>query len=442
MKFYQRAKCICAAILPAINIKKLTKPWRFPGTIPGKAIFIIFAGLVILNFILILIFLNHSKKEERLADSDEVITQLADTLYLFETTPEKDWPKIAKVSRTEKLDVGLTDAPRWSLQITDHNLEKMGDTLKQIPDHLAVSLRLDNGEWLNIKYTPLSNANLMQIFIVTLTLVVALALLFSAWTLLRFTGPLKQFKVAAEKLGIELTAKPMIEYGPAIVRDTAHAMNQMQQRIMNLLQDRNLMLAAISHDLRTPITRMKLRSQFLEDKQQYQEMVEDLDEMEAMIDQILTYTKDASNVDDRINLDLVALILSICDEKCEQGKNVECQTQIPRIRFKANALGIKRAITNLVNNAVKYAENVFVNITSDEGCAIIMIEDDGPGIPEAQLLKVFTPFYRVDTARSSRTGGSGLGLAIAQDVICAHGGSIQLKNRSQGGLQVKVTFRL
>lgn len=423
-------------------LKKLTKSLSLSGTVPGKVVFFIFAGLVILNFVLILVFLNYSKKEERLADSDEVITQLADTLSLFETTPEKDWSKIAKVSRTEKLDVGLTDEPRWSLQIMDHNLEQMGDILKQIPDHLAVSLKLDNGEWLNIRYTPLLHANLIQIFIVTLTLVVALALLFSAWTLLRFTGPLKQFKVAAEKLGVELTAKPMIEYGPAIVRQTANAMNQMQHRIMNLLQDRNLMLAAISHDLRTPITRLKLRTQFLEDKQQYQDMIEDLDEMEAMIDQILTYTKDASNLDDRIDLDLVALILSICDEKCEQGQDVECQTSVPRIHFKANVLAIKRAITNLVNNAVKYANNVVVSINADKNLAQIIIEDDGPGIPEAQLTKVFTPFYRVDSARSSSTGGSGLGLAIAQDVICAHGGSIQLTNRSQGGLQVKVTFQL
>ena len=423
-------------------LKKLMSYFGLKRTVPGNVIFAIFAGLVVLNFIVILAFLSHSKKEERLADSDEVITQLADTLYLFETTPEKDWPKIAKVSRTEKLDVLLTEAPSWSLQITDHNLEQMGDILKQIPDHLAVSLRLDNGEWLNIKYTPLSNANLMQIFIVTLTLVVAAALLFSAWTLLRFTGPLKQFKQAAEKLGMELTAKPMIEYGPAIVKDTAYAMNQMQQRIVNLLQDRNLMLAAISHDLRTPITRMKLRAQFLEDKQQYCEMVEDLDEMDAMIDQILTYTKDASHRDDRIDLDLVALVLSICDEKYEQGKGVDCHTAVPRVPFKANPLAIKRAINNLINNAVKYADHVWVNITSDDNKVAIIIEDDGPGIPEDQLAKVFTPFYRVDLARNASTGGSGLGLAIAQDVIRAHGGSIQLANRPQGGLQVKVNFSL
>lgn len=413
-----------------------------PKNVSAKAIFVIVAGLVLLNLILVVAFVNYSKKEERLADSDEVITQLADTLYLFESTPEKDWQKIAKVSRTEKLAVDLSDSPLWPLTVTDFHLDRMSETLRRIPDDLAVSLQLSTGQWLNVKYTPTSSVNVMQVVIITITIVIALVLLFSAWTLLRFTVPLKKFKRAAEKLGVELTAEPMIEYGPAIVRETAYAMNQMQKRIMNLLHDRNLMLAAISHDLRTPITRLKLRTQFLEDPTQYREMIEDLDEMEVMIDQILTYTKDASNTETMVDLDLVALVLSLCDEKCEQGFEVECQTTVPRQSFKANALALKRALGNLLNNAVKYARNVCVTMTREEQRFIIIIEDDGPGIPEDLLQKVFTPFYRVDTARNSSTGGSGLGLAIAQDVIRAHHGTIQLKNRPGGGLLVKVIFQL
>ena len=408
--------------------------------VSGKFIFVAFLALVIINIVVLVAYTTYSSKEERLAGSDELITKLANTLYLLDNSPEKDWPTIARVSQTSELAVSISPAPLWSLQIIERGIDHLSDVLAKIPDDLAVSIRLDDDSWLNIQFTPVSDARVLQITIISLGVVVALALLFSAWTLVRFTVPLREFKRAADKLGVELRVQPMIEYGPAVVRETADAMNQMQQRILKLLQDRNRMLAAISHDLRTPITRLKLRSQFIQDKEHYQDMSDDLDEMEQMIDQILTYTREASNVGQLVDLELVALLLSICDEKCEQGFSVECHTNVPRVKLKGNALALKRAFTNLVNNAVKYAKHVVVTINQQGDDIIITLEDDGPGIPDDHMAKVFSPFYRIDSSRNSKTGGAGLGLAIAQDVICAHHGSIQLKNRPEGGLLVQVNL--
>lgn len=417
-------------------------PFFLRKPVSGTVIFAVFVALVVINFVVLVFYTSHSRHEEYLANLDEVNAHLFNTLYLLHISPSSEWQRIATVSQTPDLSVSNSDEPIWPVQFSEKNLSQSNQILQQIPDGLAVSILLDNGSWLNVKYTPHSNAQLMQIFIISLGALTAFAFLISAWSMVRFTQPLKQFKKAAEQLGVDLRADPVIEYGPAIVRETAYAMNQMQDRIRALLQDRNRMLAAISHDLRTPITRLKLRAQFASDQDLYLENINDLDEMEVMIDQILTYTKDASSNEQLVDLDLVALLLSICDEKCEQGFDVECNVETGRIPFKARPLALKRAFSNLVTNAVKYAKSIVVNIERQDNNVKITIDDDGPGIPEEHLNKVFTAFYRVDSARSSTTGGSGLGLAIVQDVINAHHGSIRLENRPEGGLRVVVNLDL
>lgn len=413
---------------------------RLPRNISSMALFTLFTALIISNFVVLVAYTVYSQHETQLADADEVIIHLANTLHLLEISSESEWVRIAKVSETENLSIVLTEKALFPVRVEEYSLKQIHNVLKGAPEKFSMSILLPNKQWLNIKFQPNVNAYLVPLLILFLAFVVAVALLFSAWSLVRFTKPLKNFKRAAEQLGVELRADPVVEYGPAIVRETAYAMNQMQKRIRTLLDDRNYMLAAISHDLRTPITRLKLRAHFVNDPEQHQEIISDLTEMELMIDQILAYTKDARSEEPFIDLDLAALILSLCDEKCEQGFEVNCTLPVSRLPYKGRALSLKRAFTNLLNNAVKYAKHVEVIVEITAQQIRILIDDDGPGIPETHLTKVFTPFYRLDSSRSSKTGGTGLGLAIVQDIINAHQGSIQLQNRQPVGFRVVVTL--
>lgn len=413
---------------------------RVPRSIPGSAVFVFVAALVVLNLVVLLCYTSYSKYEQNIANVEEVVSQLLNTVYLIKISPESRWQTIVDVSETPEVKLSISDTPQWQSIITADSVSELPKTLDHTADHFTVSVTLQNNRWLNVNYTAKSTTEFMQVFIVALAGMVAFALLFSAWSLMRFTRPLREFKRAAEQLGVELGGNPVIEYGPAIVRETAFAMDQMQSRIQNLLRDKNQMLAAISHDLRSPITRLKLRAQFLPDQTQAREWVTDLDEMDAMIEQILTYTKDVAKTEELVDFDLVALVYALSDEYAEHGYSIRCSSQFARLAFKGRSLGLKRAIDNIMSNAVKYASDVEIKIHGCKNKILIIVVDNGPGIPEAQLAKVFTAFYRVDTARTAKVGGTGLGLAITQDIIHAHKGTITLSNRAPNGLIVTVAL--
>lgn len=396
--------------------------------------------LVVVNLGVVFVYTTYRKYEQNLASSEEMISQVLNTLYLIQISSEGKWQAIIQISQTPELKFSLSNKPTANYFIESYAASSLREHLKGIGNHFLISIHLPNQQWLNVNYQLKSPAALMQIFIVILAIVIAFALLFSAWTLVRFTRPLREFKRMAEQLGVGFHRNPIIEYGPAIVRETADAMDQMQQRIHNLLRDKNQMLAAISHDLRTPITRLKLRTQFIQDPGQAQEWLSDLDDMESMINQILTYTKDIAKTEELVDLDLVALIYAISDNYAEQGYHIICQSSIARLPFKGRLLALKRVFTNVIHNATKYAKQISVMIQTSDCYVKVIIQDDGPGIPKAQLSKVFTAFYRVDHARTAKQGGTGLGLAITQDIVHAHKGTIELQNCDPQGLKVIITF--
>lgn len=413
-----------------------------PERLSGKLMLLVFVCLIVVNLIVSLTYTAYNHHTARLAFREEISTQIINTMHLMEVSPPSDRKRIANVSSAPNLEVSISNKPKWKSQVTTNS---MWDVNKQLnasdeDDYFRVSIQLVNGPWVNFRFEPQNSGTGFQITIIVFETIMAIWLLFFLWYIERFTKPLKQFKKAAEQLGISLKPMPLIEYGPPIVRETADAMNQMQKRISDLIADRTRTLAAISHDLRTPITRMKLRAQLMQDKEVANDNIQDLNEMETMISQILAYAKDAANVEPVTSLDLSALIMALCDEKCEQGYDVTCEAFIARALIQGRPLALKRALNNLLNNAVKYAKKVHVVIQQVEKYIEIIIEDDGPGIPPSQLEKVFTPFYRVDSSRNSKTGGSGLGLAIVQDIVRAHHGNITLSNREPTGLKVVIRF--
>ncbi len=303
---------------------------------------------------------------------------------------------------------------------------------------IQASIRLDDGSWLN--YLTVRNA---QGFSFPMRLVLSTALMVLAvvvagiWAARRVNAPLAAVARAAERLGEDAMMANLQEKGPLEVQRMARAFNQMQERIRNFVDDRTKMLAAISHDLRTPITRLRLRAEFIEDKEQHDKTLADLNHMETMISSVLSFVKDEHQREDREQIDLAALMLSICADISDAGHSAEFE-DTETMAFMGRPVALKRAFTNLVENAVKYGGRARVRLTAESRRVIVRIEDDGPGIPEENMEKVFEPFFRIDRARNIETGGAGLGLALTRSIIRAHGGEIRLSNLEPKGLRVEV----
>lgn len=271
-----------------------------------------------------------------------------------------------------------------------------------------------------------------------IALVIALAL----WAVWQTSRPLRQFTLAAERLGRDVNAQPLDDQrGPREVRQAAMAFNRMQERIRGFIDTRTRMLAAISHDLRTPITRLRLRAELVEDEDQRTRMLADLDEMETMIAATLAFIRDDVAEEKSRRLDLAALVQAVVDDAVETGAAVTYKGP-DSLPFEGRPLGLKRALSNLIDNGAKYASHTQVCLAHRDGTVVVSVTDDGPGIPENHLPRVFDPFYRVEASRSRDTGGSGLGLSVVQTVATAHGGSIELTNRLEGGLLARITLPL
>ena len=259
------------------------------------------------------------------------------------------------------------------------------------------------------------------------------------WGVHKTTKPLSVFASAAERLGMDVHAEPLPESGPSEVVRAAHAFNTMQMRIKRFIKDRTQMLAAISHDLRTPITRLRLRAEFIDDDAQRTKILSDLDEMEAMIAATLTFARDDAATEKSESVDVAAVIAAVCSDQRAAGRDVSYNGP-DSLGFIARDLALKRAIYNFIDNGVKYGKCARVNLSTSDRELLILIDDDGPGIPLADRERVFAPFIRLESSRSRETGGAGLGLTIARNAVRSMGGDVEIFNRPEGGLRVRVTL--
>jgi len=308
------------------------------------------------------------------------------------------------------------------------------------------SLELPDGTWLNfsaslfrplaflshIGRAPFASTTVMAMGVIIVTLLVATSLI----------RPLRRVAAAADEIGRTDRPVSVVEEGPDEVRQVAHAFNAMQARLLRMSADRALALAAVSHDLRTPLQRLRLRVSDLGDEEAQTRTEADLAEMEAMIDATLTYLR---GTDDRPAepirpIDLASMLQSLCDDAADMGRDASFEGP-ERLLFRCRPIGLKRAVVNLVENALAYGERARVRLCeATDGTVSIEVEDDGPGIPESDLLHVFEPFWRRETSRNRATGGSGLGLTIARSAIEENGGTLELRNRPGGGLVAQARF--
>jgi signal transduction histidine kinase len=245
--------------------------------------------------------------------------------------------------------------------------------------------------------------------------------------------------VAAEALGRGQAPAPLDEVGPSDVRATVQAFNRMQARLRRFVDDRTRMLAAISHDLRTPITSLRLRAEFIDDEDTKARILVTLDEMQKMVEGTLAFAREEATSEPTRTVDLAALVESTVLDLADLGAEVTFADP-GRIALACRPVALRRAVRNLIENAVRYGERCRVRLDADRDEVRIVLEDDGPGIPEDERERVFEPFVRLEASRSQATGGIGLGLAIARSIVRAHGGDIALANRPAGGLVVTVTL--
>ena len=269
-------------------------------------------------------------------------------------------------------------------------------------------------------------------------IVAAIAIsLVAALSLRRLIRPLDALAVAADAVGRGEPARLEAARGPVEIRRTASAFNEMQARIARSMADRTRLLAAISHDLRTPITTLRLRAELVEDDELREKILATLDEMQALTEAGLLLARDTAAEEPSRSIDLVALVESVVADLVDQGHDVRLEAG-PAATLRCRKLALTRAIRNVVENAVRYGGNATIQITPVPGSLDILIEDDGPGLPQSALEQVFEPFFRLEASRSRETGGSGLGLAIARSIIREHGGDVTLANRSEGGLRATI----
>ena len=303
---------------------------------------------------------------------------------------------------------------------------------------MTVALRLGPGRWLNVtaagkppepfwQWPTLLSAGLAALILSGL-MVAAVR---------RITRPLAGLAAAAERFGRGEATVPLAERGPADVRDTIRAFNHMRARLERFVQDRTQMLAAISHDLRTPIAALRVRAELIEAPDTRGRILATLDEMQRMTEATLTFVREDADRELTRPVDLNALVESLCDDLSDTGADVRFSGP-GKTPYRCRSLSLKRALRNVIENATRYGERARVKLSQDADGLRIQVADDGPGIAETDRERVFEPFVRLEASRSLETGGVGLGLAIARSIVRRHGGDIVLENQTPNGLIVTV----
>jgi len=259
----------------------------------------------------------------------------------------------------------------------------------------------------------------------------------SWWAARRLTGPLNRLAEATERFGVDRQAAPASVEGPREIRAIAEAFNDMRRRIVAFVEERTGLVAAISHDLRTPLTRLRLRAEAIADEDEKRKVLEDIAEMEAMIAATLDFAREDRR-DEKLQVtDVASMLQSLIDDHADAGDDAAYGGP-DHATLACRPTALKRAFANLIDNAVKYGARCRVVLEDKPHAVVVVVEDQGPGIPAAERDAVFRPFYRLEASRNRDTGGVGLGLSIARDVIRGHGGQIVLGDAEPQGLRATV----
>lgn len=468
------------------GLNKFRLHWLWPRKLVSQMVILVILALVLAQGISLWIVTGAYRTA--MADNSErhIVRQFASAVVLMEQTPPELHRNIIRAWRRPGMSYSLSEtlpaelnravltAPeqrmqqalvRWLgaeyegrvqvlLELDERRMtrrdelppgETDGRSSRQRPPPLPVSqmmlaVQLNDQRWLVSQMAAPDVTPLIAWHTATYVAVGSiLVLLVVFWQLRRITRPLSRLAAAANDLGRGKEVAPLREEGPQDVRDTLIAFNRMNDRLQRFVSDRTRMLAALSHDLRTPMTSMRLRLELMPTSDERDKLLASLDEMQQMSEASLDFVRQSGDVEPTRPVDVTALLDSLCEDLCDLGMPVsfaEADKQVLDVR----PVSLKRALRNIIENAVKYGGGAEVSVQRRDNNLVVEVSDQGPGIPEAMLTSVFEPFVRVEESRSRNTGGMGLGLSIARQIIAGHGGEIRLHNRSGGatGLTVEI----
>lgn len=324
--------------------------------------------------------------------------------------------------------------------IDDGPVKALARRIGLTPATLRLSLPTSNGQWLNIE----ASLERPGAFLPPRLLLGAILSALAVWVVMRFmvsriTLPLRQLAETADDLDLDRNPTKRNETGPSEVKVLAKALHSLHARLVNAVRGRTRILAALGHDLRSPITALRLQAEFVDEDQLRERITRILDEMQEMTETTLAYARGLSEAGDKRPSDPFALVAHLAAELATTAKPVTLGS-MPVVTIPLRELPVRRAVRNLIENAQRYGGKVHISGELDRSIARIHIDDDGPGIPLEDLQRVFSPFERLEASRSRDTGGHGLGLTIARDILRAQGGDVELANRAEGGLRATVTL--
>jgi signal transduction histidine kinase len=307
-----------------------------------------------------------------------------------------------------------------------------------LPGFFEIDVELNDGSWLSVATTADLGPFPLRVLVPTLIGSGLIIAILSAWTSRRMTAPLTDLVAAVGRMGQDRRPTPITIKGLAEFKVVADALNEMQTRLLRFVDERTQMLAAISHDLRTPLTRMRILSEYVANEEQRVQLIGDIDDMRAMIDATLAFAAGDFKSGPRAPTDLATLIISLCDVRADHGQRIDYSGP-DHLVVMCQPLSLKRAMENIIDNAIKYGNAAHVSIAANAGDVAVVVRDEGGGIPPDKVETAFAPFRRLEDSRNPETGGVGLGLTIARDVVGAHGGQIELR-QLESGFEVRVTL--
>ena len=453
----------------------MIKHWH-PRSLTAQILLVALTGLVLAQILSIQVYRTERNDALGQVNSRFALLRIISAVRLLSDTPAELHREILRASRSENLMLRLQTRPLQPKE-RNHGYEERIRRELNYPDDLAIlvsveqaegkapppelrmhqksmqgrrlpprdirlygTIQLPNAQWLN--FSSMSDPELpgwSPRSIVTLLALGALIALIVTWLLRRATRPLQQLANQAEVFGRGHDIPPLVESGPKEVSDTLAAFNRMQTRLNRFVQDRTQMLAAISHDLRTPLTSLRLRSEFLPESEDKLRMQQTLTQMEEMLKATLRFVRDDHRSDPSREVDLTSLLESLCDDYQDSGRAVEFKAH-EKLIYACRPTQIRRAVQNLIDNALTYAGHAQVECVLERQQIVLRVLDSGPGIPEELLEQVFQPFVRLDEARNTESASVGLGLAIARTLVHQHGGAIILENRASGGLCASIVL--
>ena len=417
--------------------------------IGGQIAALVLASTVALHLVVTTAFLI-SRPDRPQAPPDGV-HQLADAALLLGSAKPDDRPRlIADLARAfPKLSIGIS-APGAAPVVEDsegrhlRGLRHLGRGYKvvqlasedgahriavELPDGTVIAGHVENGPHPWFWGAPWLIALMTAFFCITVL---------GLWAARALAAPLSSFAKAAENFSLNGEAEPLPERGPEEIRSVARALNRMHERIARLISDRTKMLAAISHDLRTPITRLRLRAEFIEDEGNRKRMLIDLDQMRSMLESVLSLLRNDRQIEAVTLVDIASTLQLIADQFGDMGHVVHYDGPASATAA-ARPDDLHRGVTNLVENAVRFGAEVTIRLDVSGTHLVIDVEDDGPGISDARKQEMLEPFVRGDDARTmDEFTGFGLGLSIARAIALAHGGELSLHDRQPHGLIVRM----